>query len=138
MLLLNPEMVTSSKSAETGAGAWIDEEQEPGGGHAGTGAGLCQRASAGGGAQRHITSIAARSIRGSSPLEHEQVPRCITDEDARNGGSASGGAAWRAWRARAAAHAVAAERGEEELRPSRSMERATAELGIPLHAAHGG
>jgi hypothetical protein len=109
MLLLNPEMVTSSKSAETGAGAWIDEEQEPGGGHAGTGAGLCQSASAGGGARCHITSIAAIDP-WLLPLEHEQVPRCITDEDARNGGSASRGAAWRAWRARAAAHAVAAAR----------------------------
>jgi hypothetical protein len=100
----------------------------------------------------------ASSNSGSFVLEREQVPGWITDEDARNGGSAGEGAAMACMACeggcgRRGGGAVSEERkncgsgerrncGSEEMRSSvfasRSMAHAAAELGIPLHGARCG
>jgi hypothetical protein len=61
MLLLNPEKTGDLEHERWNGSKGSDEEQGSGGGRAGTGAGLCQRASAGEGTRHLIWSSEDRA-----------------------------------------------------------------------------
>jgi hypothetical protein len=111
---------------ENGPGAGRDEEQGPGGGRAGTGAGVCR---AGTEAGPHWTR--SKGLAAASNGRFSVLRECAAGEGVfgRSGGGAvsddrmHGG---RRVRARSSASA------------SCSMARAAAELDVPLHGAHDG